>query len=125
MGINRIIVTDGEIKASVLFDINTTDTANRTTTASMYDEKQHQDQSSTSSFWGTSSGNTVNTSVSTANASDTDVSSAKVQMHTNLSGFVHVKFKSDTFPLEKLATGDQMSAIQNKSGSSSGGGGGA
>jgi hypothetical protein len=123
MGLNRIIVTDGEIKASVLFDVNTEDTSNKEDTASMYDSKSHYDRQSTRSFWGTDSSTNVNASVSTANADDKTTSASKVDMHTKLSGSVTVKFKSDVFPLEKFATGDQMSAINTGGGGSGGGGG--
>ena len=115
MGLNRIIVTEGEIKAAVLFEVHATDTANRANRASMYDAKTHYDSHQDSSFWGTESSAQVNTSVSTANADQNEASSAKVDMHTKLSGSVLVKFKSDVFPLEKFASGDQMAALQTKS----------
>jgi hypothetical protein len=120
MGLNRIIVTDGEIKASVLFDVQSTDTADRTNNASTFDDRTHRDAQHSSSFWGTDSSSNVNTQVSTANADEHEASTSKVEMHTKLSGSVLVKFKSDVFPLEKFATGDQMGALQTKSGSSSG-----
>jgi hypothetical protein len=115
MGLNRIIVTEGEIKAAVLFDVRTTDAANRDNSASMYDRNSHVDSHRDSSFWGTESSATVNTQVSTANADEHQASSANVEMHTKLSGSVLVKFKSDVFPLEKFASGDEMSALQTKS----------
>jgi hypothetical protein len=124
MGLNRIIVTDGEIKASVLFDVNSEDTSNKEDTASMYDANTHFDRSSSRSFWGTDSQTAVNTTVSTANADDKTTSASKLDMHTKLSGSVTVKFKSDVFPLEKFATGDQMSAIGTGGGGESGGGSG-
>jgi hypothetical protein len=115
MGLNRIIVTEGEIKASVLFDVKTTDVGTRENSASMHDRKSRYDSHQDSSFWGTESNTRVNTSVSTANADERESSNSKVEMHTKLSGSVTVKFKSDVFPLEKFATGDEMSALQNKS----------
>jgi len=115
MGLNRIIVTEGEIKASVMFDVKSTDTGNRENNASMYDRKSHTDTHRDSSFWGTESDTRVNTSVSTANADEHQESSSKLEMHTKLSGSVLVKFKSDVFPLEKFASGDEMSALQTKS----------
>jgi hypothetical protein len=116
MGINRIVVTEGEIKASVLFQVDATDTANRTNTAAMHDAQTRTDQSSSGSFWGTDSSSSVNTRVSTVDASSTDVSTGKAELHSKLSGSVSVKFKSDVFPLERFATDDQKSAVQNKSG---------
>jgi len=116
MGLNRIIVTEGEIKASVLFQVDATDTANRTNTAAMHDEKTRNDSSGSGNIWGTDSSSSVSTSVSTVDATDTDTSSAKAELHSKLSGSVTVKFKSDVFPLERFATGDQQSALQSKSG---------
>jgi hypothetical protein len=116
MGVNRIVVTEGEIKASVLFSVDATDTANRTNTASMHDEQTHNDSSNSGSFWGTDSSTNVNARVSTVDASDTDTSSAKAELHSKLSGSVTVKFKSDVFPLERFSTDDQKAAVQGKSG---------
>jgi hypothetical protein len=115
MGINRIVVTEGEIKASVLFEVSSKDTSNRTSAASMDDTQTHADSKSSSSFWGTDSSASSNTRVSTASASDQSTSESKLESHAKLTGYVQVKFKSETFPLEKLATGDQLSAVQGKS----------
>src|SRR5262249_46313389 len=46
MGINRIVVTDGEIKANVLFDMKARDTAQRQTQAGVSDTASHTSSAS-------------------------------------------------------------------------------
>jgi hypothetical protein len=116
MGINRIIVTDGEIKASVLFDMRAKDTAQRTATASTSDVSTSSHGSSggwASDIFGGDSD--VQTNVSSAYSTDQDKSDASLQTRANLSGSVLVKFKSETFPLEKLSSADERSAVAQKS----------
>ncbi|MGE5048247.1 MAG: hypothetical protein ACM3PC_06745, partial [Deltaproteobacteria bacterium] len=69
------------------------------------------------SFWGTSgsSSDTINTSVSTAHARTAGQSDDKLKAHANLSGSVLVRFKSETFPLERMASPDEMAAAQERS----------
>lgn len=119
MGINRIVVTEGEIKASVLFDVTAESKthgeqesgsdATRTATST----SSEQDKS----FWGTggSSRSNVNTSVSTAHARTSGQSDDKLKAHANLSGSVLVRFKSETFPLERMASPAEMAAAQERS----------
>lgn len=112
LGINRIVVTEGEIKASVLFDTKSRDTAARQAQASTADtafesEAEH-------SFWGTDS--RVETRVSSAYSAAQDQSSASMEAKAKLSGSVTVKFKSETFPLERIASPDQLGAVQDKGG---------
>ncbi|MGE5047954.1 MAG: hypothetical protein ACM3PC_05260, partial [Deltaproteobacteria bacterium] len=90
MGINRIIVTEGEIKASVIFDV-TAESKTHTEGETGYDStRTHYDaaHSEDSSFWGTSgsSSDTINTSVSTAHARTAGQSDDKLKAHANLSG---------------------------------------
>ncbi len=116
MGINRIIVTDGEIKASVLFDMKSKDTAQRTTRAATSDTKS--DRHTAGGGWGTDifgDDSEVQTTVSSAYSSEDNKSESSLQTKANLSGSVLVKFKSETFPLEKLASSDERGAIQQKS----------
>jgi hypothetical protein len=112
MGINRIVVTEGEIKASVLFDVTMSDTASRTTAASFDDTQTHNDSSSSGNGWGSDSSNsTTNTRVSTAHANTADQSDSRLDAHAKLTGYVSVKFKGEAFPLERFASNDEQSAI--------------
>jgi len=127
MGINRIVVTEGEIKATVTFDVSAMETAHSDAQASSDDTQSHVDAESqysyqrNRSFWGTSRGGSgsssseVNTRVSTAHAQANDTSDARIESKAKLTGFVQVKFKSETFPLEKLASPAEMSAVQERS----------
>jgi hypothetical protein len=112
MGINRIIVTDGEIKASVLFDMKASDTARRATYAQTADTSSQTDSSGGGWF---SDGSTVKTTVSSAYSSEADQSASNLEVKAKLSGSVLVKFKSETFPLERLASPQEASAVQQKS----------
>jgi hypothetical protein len=127
MGINRIVVTDGEIKATVTFDVQGRETAARTATAGMEDRQTHMDSASAykynreNSFWGTdasgsgSHASEVNTRISTAVANTEDKSTAELEAKAKMTGFVHVKFKSETFPLERFASQVEMEAVQDRS----------
>lgn len=127
MGINRIVVTEGEIKATVTFDVSAMETAHDDAQASSDDTQTHMDQASqysyerNRSFWGTSGSGSgqqssdVNTRVSTAHAQANDSSDARLESKAKLTGYVQVKFKSETFPLEKLASSTEMAAVQERS----------
>lgn len=127
LGMNRIVVTEGEIRASVQFDVSSVDRARKSTRASMddSDSQTHSDSSKYSqeskSFWGTSgskydsSNSNIRTRVSTAHADTKGDSETKVEAKAKLAGSVLVKFKSETFPLERLASQLEMGAIQEKS----------
>jgi hypothetical protein len=112
MGLQRIVVTDGEIKASVQFDVKGKDFAQRDSYTSAYDARTQSD--SDSSFWGTSSN--VDTKVSTSFADVKDKSTAEVEAKAKLAGSVTVRFKSETFPLEKLAPSSDIDILQAKAG---------
>src|SRR5262249_32561207 len=96
-------------------DVTAEDKASRTTAASMDDTQTHTDQQSDSSIWGTSGSSTTNTRVSTAHTDTKDQSDSRVDAHAKMTGYVQVKFKSETFPLERFASGAQQSAITEKS----------
>lgn len=119
LGINRIVVTEGEIKASVMFDVSSMDWAKKTANTSLDDKKTdlHYDSQRSGSFWGTSGGYSSNilTRVTTTKADTKTESESKVDAKAKLTGFVQVKFKSETFPLERLASQLEMGAVQEKS----------
>ncbi len=120
LGINRIVVTDGLIHAKVVFDMHAIDTAARRSKASMYDNKE--DSSSTSASTGFSSwlspasasfsATTASDHVTTVESSLDETSESKAEVKANLTGEVRVNFKSDYFPMEKLASPQMISAIQ-------------
>jgi hypothetical protein len=136
MGINRLVVTNGSIEASVMFELSTRDEVKRKfTRTSDYDRNQ-----SYKSEWGSegsrsksSSGflglgdnvkenaswyskgsydDTSNFKVSTARSED---STARVDLHAKLGGKVNVQFKSDYFPMEKMVDVFSINKIQQNS----------
>lgn len=107
MGINRIVVTDGSIKASVVFDLNTKDAVQRAHDVARTATFQEQETTRRRpGFFGWFSGystsdRNTNFTVQTV-TNDKDDSQASVDMKAKLAGEVNVRFKSETFPLEKM-----------------------
>jgi hypothetical protein len=120
MGINRIVVTNGNISASVIFQLKTRDVVERdfTQTAEQAGGKYATSQTrpgfwswfrpsvtrERESSWG-------NFKVTTVQEEDSESS---VEMKANLSGKVNINFKSETFPLERMADILQINEIQQK-----------
>lgn len=112
MGINRIVVTDGRINARVLFDVSAKDTATEQRSTDTTSTTSRNTQTKSKSFWGTSNTtDTRSTSLSVRTASSAK-DAAEVSLHAQLSGEVSVNFKSETFPLERLAAGQDLQRIQ-------------
>ena len=117
LGINRIVVTDGLINAKVIFDVKANDSANRRARASLYDT-QNDESGSTSSGGGwfsddhTSNSSSAHKTVVASSVDDT--SESKAQMKANLTGEVRVNFKSETFPLEKMASQLQIGTVNER-----------
>ena len=102
MGINRLIVTDGSINASVMFELNTKDAVTKSTNrASVYDRtSQYRERDYTNWFHPVVKSDTVSqfkVTTTTANSS-----TAEVDMHAKLAGKVDVRSRSETFPLERM-----------------------
>jgi len=121
LGINRIVVTDGAINAKVLFELKASDQAQRGARASLYDSQSsmNRNTSAAGANWGWGAAGTVNENVQkhvTTVASAVDESSeSKAEVKAKLSGEVRVNFKSDYFPMEKLASPGMIAAIQGNS----------
>lgn len=118
LGINRIVVTDGLINAKVMFDLRASDQAQRTARASLYDSESSRNKNmSAGGFhmpWG--GGGTANINeqrhVTTVQSSVDETSESKAELKAKLSGEVRVNFKSDYFPMEKLASPGMIASIQ-------------
>ena len=120
LGINRIVVTDGLIHAKVIFDMRASDTAARKATASMADR---QSTSLTNKFhtevggWmspvsGSEDNEFKQEHVTTVQSAVDDQSESKAEVKANLTGEVRVNFKSDYFPMDKMASPQMIAAIQ-------------
>ena len=120
LGINRIVVTDGLIHAKVIFDMRASDTAARQARASMSDRKKDATKASMTVGYGgwfspVSASSSVETSsehVATVQSAVEDTSESKAEVKAKLSGEVRVNFKSDYFPMEKMASPQMIAAIQ-------------
>lgn len=102
MGLNRIVVTDGSIRAGVKFDLNVEELAkrhfDRQTSFDYHAEKSGRKKS----FWGTSSSkykSALDISTDTNFESDNERSQ---EMGVKMTGNVDLRFKSDYFPLERM-----------------------
>jgi len=97
MGINRIVVTGGKIRATMGFHINTRDTAHAES-ASQLDTRVSAAGSFGYGPWSASM------SVSVAYVSSTKAdSNAELNTQTDLTGEVEIHFQSDYFPIERFA----------------------
>ena len=123
MGINRIVVTDGFIKASVVFDLSTKDKMQRandvTRTATFHSTENSRNRPGFFSWFSgytTTSDRTTDFNVQTV-ATQKDDSQSSVEMKAKLAGEVNLRFKSETFPLEKMAdliAPDQRAKMQGR-----------
>jgi len=115
LGINRIVVTDGLINAKVVFDVKASDTATRHATASMYDDKTTERQFGDSGGWFSSDyDNTQETHKTVVSSVVDDTSDSKAQLKATMSGEVRVNFKSETFPLDKMASSLQIDSVNQR-----------
>jgi hypothetical protein len=142
MGINRIVVTDGKIQAKVMFDFQAKDTRRFQASATQFDyakdaygnlQKTHAyegeyDSGSKGGSYSRSADGAIDsqradyytkgnykysekpviTAMSSARLADDSSLTAKA----SLLGNVEVNFKSDYLPLEKMATPENIAAIQ-------------
>ena len=133
MGVNRLVVTDGRIEASCIFELDTKDEvkkqATRKTTADWHRQTEARQinfgsrgrggflwvkpKKRSSWFRSDTEATQANFKVSTTNK---DSSTAKVDLHARLGGKVNVNFKSDYFPMEKMVDVLQINRIRERSG---------
>lgn len=114
MGMNRIVVTSGTIKAKMGFHLEARDTGNAES-ASQFDLKHENELSfggGIAGFLGGPSGKqrTSVAYVSTQKRGSTD----DIKIDTDLTAEVDLKFKSDYFPLERFAKTGVIAQIQEK-----------
>jgi hypothetical protein len=118
LGINRIVITDGAINAKVVFDFRASDEAKRKARAGLSDKTRMENQNTTAvggGFlgWGAASMNQNDYEHTTTVSSSVDeTSESKAELKAKLTGEVRVNFKSDYFPMEKLATPGMLASIQ-------------
>jgi len=109
MGMQRIVVTRGRVKAAMGFRIDTTDHS-RADFASEFDSKT---SSKASYGWFLSPFKaTAKTSVSYVSSSK-KTSESELDVSADLTGEVDLQFRSDVFPLERFADAGVLSNIQS------------
>jgi hypothetical protein len=106
MGVNRIVITSGRIRATMGFHIDAHDHSSAES-ASSFDETN---VSAASGFFGFGAAASVNsvTYVSTTKKDSND----DLNVNADLTGEVDLKFKSDYLALERMATPQMINAIQ-------------
>jgi hypothetical protein len=103
MGVSRLVVEKGIIRASVNFTIDSFQDTFNTDTA---DVKNHSFEDSFSdpgflgNLWGGTAKNTSKVSISTSNAKSE--SGTETSLAADMSGFVEIQFKSDYFKLDNF-----------------------
>ncbi|MEL6537436.1 MAG: hypothetical protein AAFQ98_18590, partial [Bacteroidota bacterium] len=103
MGITRLVIDEGSVKASVLFDIKSKNTATRTDNARKTRQRATTMRKGNGIFRflspirGQAKTNSTEVSVSTTN------SVQQTEMAAKLAGSVDIKFKSDYFKLDNFA----------------------
>lgn len=141
MGINRIVVTDGRIAAKVMFDFQARDNFKWQNSATKFDYGDQYKTTGEGEYDSGSEGSTYTYSKSKDGQEDTDykgatyyskgqykytsepvlklasatqaATEAALQSKAQLAGSVEVNFKSETFPLEKMADSFQIGRIQD------------
>jgi hypothetical protein len=110
LGINRIVITNGQINAKVIFDMRAEDSARRQATAQLHDEQKSATSAGAAAAtwapWGAAGAyaNTSQSHVATVESAVDDTSESKAEVRAQLTGEVQLKFKSETFPLERMVS---------------------
>ena len=108
MGINRIIVTRGRIRAQMGFRIDTKDYA----TASASQKFDFKNETQAKYGWILSPVKaSTKTTVAYVSSSEKN-SESELNVEASLTGEVDLQFKSDVFPLERFADAGVISTIQ-------------
>ena len=112
MGINRIVITSGRIRATMGFHIDAHDTG-AASSASQFDTKHESTFSAGGGLGSLFGGPSFESKTSVAYVSSTKRDSTdSLNVSTDLTGEVDLKFKSDYFPMERFAKPEMMALIQ-------------
>ena len=105
MGMNRISVTGGKLRATMAFHIDTSDFAREERATDL--DIRHAAQGAMNMGWWSASA-----SVSFAYVSSTrNLSESEMNVAADLTSEVEIHFKSDPFPLERMAPASQLGTI--------------
>ncbi len=117
LGINRIVVTNGRINAKVVFDVEASDEAQRKAKAAAAQTHAVQTKAGFGgglmpSILGTGGASVHTQHTTKVSSSVDDTSESKAQLKAQLTGEVRLNFKSETFPLEKMADSIAIGNLQ-------------
>ncbi|CAN5919689.1 hypothetical protein BH11MYX4_BH11MYX4_35570 [soil metagenome] len=114
MGMNRIVITSGSIKAKMGFHLQAKDTGTAES-ASQFDFKNDTEMSAGGGLGSLFGGPSFKSRTSIAYVSTTKKGSTDdIQIQTDLTAELDLKFKSDYFPLERFAKTGVIAQIQEK-----------
>lgn len=144
MGINRIVVTDGRISAKVLYDFQAKDNYKKQLSATQFDygdqysytgegssesetiggerSRTHDEagrintEDRDGSYYSKGTYKYNNQPVLTLASATNETTDAALTTKASLAGMVDINFKSDYFPLEKMADSFQIAQIQQAAG---------
>jgi hypothetical protein len=112
MGINRIVITSGRIRASMGFRIDASDAA-KVATASEFDFQHESEMGFGGGLAGLLGGASGSVKDTVTYVSSTKKDSAdELNVNADLTGEVDLRFKSDYFPMERFANPQMMALIQ-------------
>jgi hypothetical protein len=103
MGINRVVVDDGEIKAKLVFHIDASETT---------ELKFDQQKATTGNMAGQAGAGMFNAQALMVNTASINAQS-DINIRADLTGEVRVKFRSETFPLERFADSAAIQLINS------------
>ena len=103
MGINRVVVKDGEINAKLVFHIDASETSNI---------KFDQNKVTSGNMSGTAGRSPFGATSVMVNTMSVNAQNA-INMRADLTGQVTVRFASETFPLERFADSAAIQLINN------------
>lgn len=109
MGVTRLVVEKGVIRASVKFDFKATENIKRTDKATVQDARSSSNSISHSggffgSLFGGPQGGVTSSDRHAQLSVATTTSTGDTSVTANLTGFVEIQFKSDYFKLDNFAT---------------------
>ena len=107
MGINRIVVTSGRVRAKLDFHIDATDTGQGRDRQPVRPQARHEHRQA---GFG-SAAPRLRTSVAYVRTAK-QVSSDEINVDVDLTGELDLKFESETFPLERFADSGLIGQIQ-------------
>jgi hypothetical protein len=107
MGMNRIIITGGKLRATMGFHIDTRDQAQTQTATDL--DLRHSGQFQIGYGW---IGGSASHSIAYVSSTRTN-SDAEINVQTDLTGEVELLFKTESFPIRRFADGGTLNQIRS------------